>query len=604
MTGMMWQLSLGDYVHLSRYLLALLFFAAALLLLFSSLGALLKRFRQQSQPVQGFFLMMEARQATKGVQSFPLYHTSALGRARSSDLRLRDRSVARHHALIYLFNGKWYLSRVSSQGRLRHNDKTLHKDRRLRHGDAIQIGDCQLAFVDERLSAEQKALPFEATVYDAAWHAPSDPVIPTAWPWFLTSLCSLLLFATLLFRLPEHLGSLRPELLGFGLAFFVLAQSGYLLWPRIFEQFDRVIYTGIYALASLGFVMQMRLTLLSRPRPARMAEGPWLDFLHGDLLKQAFFPLLGLMIMPIVMAVISKTRWLERLAPLCLLLTPGLYLSSLLWGSDVAGTGARLWISLPMGFSLQPSEFAKLSYLLVLAYFFKIRPPLKKQLFFGAWTAFNLLLIMRLPDLGSMMILLPCTLLVFTTMTSEWLKSIFLAGTGLGIAGLAYQFFPYVQSRIHGFLTLFQELNDQNRQIIYGLQAIGRGGIFGLGLGKGHPAAIPLASSDMIFAMLCEEFGLLLGLAVVFLFLVISLRGALAVTILRDGFSASLVLAVSSIFLMEAAVVMGGTAGLIPLTGATLPFIARGGSSMLAKWLMAALLLGLWNRREKGAYRR
>ena len=213
------------------------------------------------------------------------------------------------------------------------------------------------------------------------------------------------------------------------------------------------------------------------------------------------------------------------------------------------------------------------------------------------------MLMLWMPDLGSMMLLLPVTLLVFNVMTSEYIKTAIILSGGIGIFALAYRILPYVRSRIHGWLTLWTEVNAQNDQIIRGLQAMAQGGLFGLGLGRAEPRAIPLASSDMIFSFLCEELGLLSGIALVMAFVVIWLRAAYAVTRIRDGFSCGLILAVSSAFFVEAAVVIGGCSGLIPLTGATLPFISRGGSSMMAKWILAGILLGLGNRREEERYK-
>ena len=188
---------------------------------------------------------------------------------------------------------------------------------------------------------------------------------------------------------------------------------------------------------------------------------------------------------------------------------------------------------------------------------------------------------------------------VFAIMTSEYLIT-FLALAGSSVLGvLAYNALPYVQRRLYGWISLWEDLNDYNRQIVYGLQAVGRGGLLGRGLGNGSPDGIPLASSDMVFTILWEEMGLLIAISVIVLFFVIWLRSASAIITARDGFTSSLILALSSCLLMEALIVIGGTTGLIPLTGVTLPFIARGGSSIMAKWIMAALLIGMIARSRR-----
>ena len=212
---------------------------------------------------------------------------------------------------------------------------------------------------------------------------------------------------------------------------------------------------------------------------------------------------------------------------------------------------------------------------------------------FAAWAAGVFFLILMLPDLGSAMILLPTTLLVYVVMTSEFLNTLLILGGGSLTGALAFSFFPHVQRRISGWTTLWTEVNDSNRQIVYALQAIGRGGLFGRGLGNGSPGGIPLASSDMVFAIVGEEFGLIAGLGLVLVFIVLWLRAARITLIARDGFSSSLALGIGTLFFVEAAVVIAGVTGLLPLTGATLPLIARGGSSVLTIIILFALLIGL-----------
>jgi cell division protein FtsW (lipid II flippase) len=261
--------------------------------------------------------------------------------------------------------------------------------------------------------------------------------------------------------------------------------------------------------------------------------------------------------------------------------------------------GATLWINIG-GMSVQLTEFAKITYLIVLASFFKTRTSRRNQLVFAGWAALVFLLIMLLPDLGSAMILLPTTLLVYVVMTSEYVTTLLILLSGSVMGTLAFAIFPHVQRRLLGWSTLWTEVNDNNRQIVYGLQAIARGGLFGRGLGNGSPGGIPLANSDMIFSIVCEELGLLTGLCIVILFIVVWLRAAKITVASHDGYSSSLAFGIGTLAFLEAAIVISGTTGLLPLTGATLPLIARGGSSVLTIVILFSILIGLSARREKG----
>ena len=582
---------------LSRYLTACLFAFASFDLLFFSLRSLRQRFHQQKSPYKGYFLLSERQGSDLEAASYPLYFTSILGRARSSDLRLTDRAVHRRHAQIYYYSGRWYLAPLSPTASLFLNQKEVHSKVKLKNGDRIDLPGHSFVFVDERESALLQGVDFEATWTEEASFASEQ----SSWPrkaficyilWYL-----LQLFQAFAVMYPEN-PALALQYALYAAVFFILIIILRFLLSRLLSNFDQIIYAALAFLSSLGLLFQMRLSILNRGKPIDWTEQVWQQFLEKDLLKQFMLPVAGLLLIPFLASFAAKSRWPERFAPVSVLLTPAFYLATRVLGHDVASTGAELWIPLPGGLTIQLTEFAKIAYLFVLARFFMVQQNMKRQILFALWAAANVLLILMLPDLGSLMILLPVTLIVYIVMTSEYLKGLILLGGAGGLFAFAWRFFPYVQRRLYGWLTLWTEVNAQNDQIIRGLQAMSRGRWFGVGFGAAEPRFIPLASSDMIFTFMTEELGLVISLSALVLFFVIWIRSAFAVLALRDGFSASLILALSSCFLLEAAVVAGGSTGLIPLTGATLPFIARGGSSMLAKWMMAGLLLGLWSRRE------
>ena len=383
---------------------------------------------------------------------------------------------------------------------------------------------------------------------------------------------------------------------------FLLAQLFYLSMSRLTPGFDESIWHSVMMLSTLGLLLQTRLLFLSRSFPDWI-EGytmeQWYASLRSVFFSQTIAIFIGFLLFPLILLLVRRTSIIEKLAPICFVLTPMLYLITLLMGSGSETHGAGLWINLPGGFSLQLTEFAKISWIIVLANFFKTRANKRNIIVFAVWAGINAVLVLLLPDLGSLMVLLPTTLIVFAIMTSEYLISFLalLASSVLGV--LAYNALPYVQRRLYGWISLWEDLNDYNRQIVYGLQAVGRGGLLGRGLGNGSPEGIPLASSDMVFSILWEELGMLIAISVIVFFFVIWLRSASAIITARDGFTSSLILGLSTCLLMEALIVIGGTTGLIPLTGVTLPFIARGGSSIIAKWIITALLTGVVARSRR-----
>lgn len=596
--------SLPSYItYLARYPLAILAIMLTFILAWQSLRSLLNRFRQHTTPAHGFFLMSQTAVAGDFVESYSLFHTTAIGSSRSSDIRLNSRSVARRHALIYLHDGKWFVRPADSFVNLYVNDRKVNSPRRIKNQDLIRLGDRTMVFVDERDSAELSGQDFEGSIADWQYGRIIEPPLRTGFSWLLTGLFFVIGYIAIFLIIPADFGRTRLIYLILLGVFFIFAQIYYYVLPLVFENFDRAIYTSFIFLASLGLIIQARFAFVDRIMPLDWSYAEFIRYVRNDFIVQAGVAIVGLALLPIIVLIVQRSRFLEKIYYVSLVLTPMFYIATLVLGRGADEWGATLWITLPGGFSLQLTEFAKITYLIVLANFFKIRPPLKTQLLFAGWAGFNFILIMLLPDFGSMMILLPVTLIVFAVMTSEYLKTAGILLGGTAIFFVAYKLLSYVQNRIYGWLTLWTETNAFNEQIIFGLQAIGRGGIFGRGLGVGNPRSIPLASSDMVFSVICEEMGILVGLSIILCFMITWLRGANSAAKVRDGFTSSLILALATYFFVEAAVVIAGTTGLIPLTGATLPLIAKGGSSMIAKWLMVGMLIGLCCRNEEGAYK-
>ncbi len=594
-----------EYItYLMRYPFAVIAFFTSLLLVLRSLKSLLVRFKQHSLPAHGFFLMSQSFSGSDIVESYSLFPTTIIGRVRSSDIRFNDKNILRRHAIIYLHEGKWYIRPAVANANIYVNDRKINQPKIIRNEDIIRFGSRVMVFIDERNSAAEAGQDFSGSIADWRESELYDLPIQSGGLWFLTTIFYVLGILAILIKFPEELYPLRPIYLVLAAGFFMVTQFGKLFFRRWFNGFDEVIYTSFVFLASLGFVMQSRFAFLNRIQPETWTYEEFLSYIQKDFIVQAGVAVVGVILLPIVIVIVQRTRFLEKIYYACLVITPLFYIATLLLGRGASEWGANLWITLPGGFSLQLTEFAKISYLIVLAYFFKIRPPLKTQIMFAGWAGFNFALIMLLPDLGSMMILLPVTLIVFVVMTSEYLKTGIILLGGSTIFFIAYQLLDYVKNRLYGWLTLWTEPNAFNEQIIFGLQAIARGGLIGRGIGVGNPWSIPLANSDMVFSIICEEMGIVMGLSILMCFIAAWLRGAFAASKVRDGFTSSLILAIGTYFFIEAAVVIGGTTGLIPLTGATLPFIAKGGSSMIAKWLMVGIFLGLCCRNEEGAYRK
>ncbi|RBP67299.1 cell elongation-specific peptidoglycan biosynthesis regulator RodA [Brevibacterium sanguinis] len=326
---------------------------------------------------------------------------------------------------------------------------------------------------------------------------------------------------------------------------------------------------------------------------------------------QLIWMTLGVGLAVAVIIWVKDHRWLRRytflsgLAALVFLLLP------LIPGLGRTINGARIWIGVG-GFSFQPGELAKI----LLAVFFAgylvsyrdqlvlagpkilgIRFPRLRD--FGpiviAWVASVCILVLE-RDLGTSLLFFGLFVAMLYVATSR--KSWIILGLGFfAVGAVAATFlFSHVEQRVSGWLNALspEEYNKTpggSYQLVQGLFGMANGGLSGTGLGEGRPNMVPYAESDFIYASLGEELGMA-GLFVILLaYLFIFQRGIKTAQQLRDGFGTLLATGLSFTIALQVFVVVGGVTRLIPLTGLTTPFLAQGGSSLVANWVIIALLL-------------
>jgi cell division protein FtsW (lipid II flippase) len=164
-------------------------------------------------------------------------------------------------------------------------------------------------------------------------------------------------------------------------------------------------------------------------------------------------------------------------------------------------------------------------------------------------------------------------------------------------AFVAFETLSYVTGRVHSWLDAFSAANYNapggSYQIVQGIFGLAHGGIIGTGLGLGRPFQTPLANSDFIFASLGEELGLVGVFAILALYLLFVSRGFRIGFAGQDDFGRLLGVGLAFVVALQVFIVIGGVTRVIPLTGLTTPFLAAGGSSLVANWIIAALLLRL-----------
>ncbi|MGH3532630.1 MAG: FtsW/RodA/SpoVE family cell cycle protein [Mycobacterium sp.] len=393
--------------------------------------------------------------------------------------------------------------------------------------------------------------------------------------------------------------SLSWDVVNYAAAFLALFAAAHLVIRRFAPYADPLLLPVVALLNGLGLVMIHRLDLADSLTGGGNAR--------HNATAQMLWTLMGVAAFAFVVSWLQDHRQLARYGYICGL--TGLVIlaiPALLPASFSEQNGAKIWIRLP-GFSIQPAEFSKI----LLLVFFSAVLVAKRGLFTSAGKHF---LGMDLPrprdlapllaawaisvgvmifekDLGTSLLLYASFLVVvyLATQRFSWVV-IGLALFALGSVA-AYFVFGHVRVRVQTWLDPFADPDGSGYQMVQSLFSFATGGIFGTGLGNGQPDTVPAASTDFIIAAFGEELGLV-GLAgILMLYTIVIIRGMRTAIAVRDSFGKLLAAGLASTLAVQLFIVVGGVTKLIPLTGLTTPWMSYGGSSLLANYVLLAILV-------------
>jgi cell division protein FtsW (lipid II flippase) len=399
--------------------------------------------------------------------------------------------------------------------------------------------------------------------------------------------------------------------LTYGLIFLGLCLAAHIFIRITLPYADPYMFPLVAVLASFGIVMIYRISTT-------------------DARQQAQWFVLGLILFAATVVAFRDYRKLEHYRYVIVAISLGLLVLPRVPGLEDPVNGAYLGIHIPGVIVFQPTEFAKIGLVIFLASYLRDTrqvmvmgarrvlgvtiPPLKH---FGPvlviW-AIAMVILVLLHDIGSSLMFygaLLAVLYVATNRVSFVIVGLIAFGLGAWYLGTHI---PHVHDRVEAWLHPFNaHLYNKvggSFQIANSMFAQAAGGMFGQGFGQAtltipgtHPVAqlLPAPDTDMIYAVITDELGLFGACALLITYLLLVARGFKTAVLARDSFSKLLAAGLSAILALQVFVIVGGVTRVIPLTGVTLPFISYGGSSILANFVLVALLLLISDRARRPA---
>lgn len=399
-------------------------------------------------------------------------------------------------------------------------------------------------------------------------------------------------------------------LLSYGLGLGLVTGLGHLAVRKFAPYADPLMLPLATLLNGLGLVAIWRLDQSPRLQAA--------NHFSASAPNQLLYSAIGLALFAAVLFFLKDHRVLQRYTYISMVGALVLLLLPLVPGLSHSNFGAKIWIRIPGVGQLQPGEFAKIALAVFFAGYLMVKRDalaLASRRFMGlylprgrdlgpivvVWVISILILVFE-TDLGTSLLFFGMFVIMLYVATERTSWIVFgLLMSAVGAVGVA-SFEPHIQTRVQAWLDPMREFElsragvqdgiFHSEQAMQALWAFGSGGTLGTGWGQGNSDLIGFAAnSDFILATFGEELGLAGVMGLLLLYALLIERGVRTALAARDPFGKLLAVGLAGAFALQVFVVAGGVMGLIPLTGMTMPFLAAGGSSVIANWALVAILL-------------
>ena len=480
-----------------------------------------------------------------------------IGRSRSADICLPYQTVSRVHAvLIRSPKGVWRIFDIFSKGGVWVNGEKVHGTGITVHdGDILNLAGNSVRFRD--ISEKQRdAIEARRT---QTWRR----VHPAATLLFLTVFQALLLLELCCTASQEHISGIS---LGFGL--LILLEWFCYFAMRSIRRTGFEVETLAFFLSSIG------LEIIASSVPDEMLRQMIIVFTG----VAAFF-VLGWWLRDL-----DRTKTMRL--PLAVI-SLAILMAVLVFGGEKYG--AKNWIFIG-SLSIQPSEFVKVAFIYVGAATLDRLFSMKNLIMFIAFSALCVICLAFSSDFGTALIFF-ITFLVISFMRSGSIATVALAVTGAGMAGfLMLRIKDHVAKRFAAWGHIWEDVWDSGYQQTHALSAGASGGLFGKGAGNGWLKDTFAGNTDTVFGVMCEELGLIIAICAVLAILALTFFAVRNSGHGRSAYYSIAACATATMFMAQVALNVFGSVDILPFTGVTFPFVSRGGTSVLACWMLLAFI--------------
>ena len=497
-----------------------------------------------------------------------MHWENSIGRGNLSDVRIDFPEISRSHAVLSYRRGGWRIFDLNSKGGIEVNGGKIDHSAKIKDGDTISLAGIALTKLpsDIDFSADPGKKTFLSKLAYLGRHISSGITL------FLIILFQILGMLQLCFAMSADFNIAVPVSI---LSLLILECLYFILTRRRGGKYTEL---ELFAFFLCGF----SLFVVSSGAP-------------NQLYKQLTAVVVGVTAFSVLKGLIGNLNRARKLKYVLAVCGLGLLAFNLLFGEY--RFGAKNWISL--GFmSFQPSEFVKVSFVLAGAASLDRLLTTKNLTKFILLSGACLCALILMRDLGTALIFF-VTFLVIAFMRSGDIKTIAIISGGALLGAVAAIFImPYIAARFEawGHVWAYADTSgyQQTRTMIYAAS----GGLLGLGGGNGYLINIAAADTDLVFGVLCEEWGLLTAITVTLIIAFLALFTVLITAKCRSSFYAIIACGAATVFLFQTALNVLGSVDLLPLTGVTYPFVSNGGSSMISSWCLLAFIKSADERRR------